>query len=584
MTNNPPSAQIKPGEYGFPLKLKARYDNFIGGEWVAPADGEYYQNLTPVTGQLLCEVASSGKRDIDLALDAAHKVKDKWAHTSVQDRAAILFKIADRMEQNLELLATAETWDNGKPIRETSAADVPLAIDHFRYFASCIRAQEGGISEVDSETVAYHFHEPLGVVGQIIPWNFPLLMASWKMAPALAAGNCVVLKPARLTPLSVLLLMEIVGDLLPPGVVNVVNGAGGVIGEYLATSKRIAKVAFTGSTEVGQQIMQYATQNIIPVTLELGGKSPNIFFADVMDEEDAFFDKALEGFALFAFNQGEVCTCPSRALVQESIYERFMERAIRRVESIRSGNPLDSVTQMGAQVSHGQLETILNYIDIGKKEGADVLTGGRRKLLEGELKDGYYLEPTILFGQNNMRVFQEEIFGPVLAVTTFKTMEDEALVLLLIEKMRESGDILSHHGWLHLPDHKAGFSEEQQAIWQKAEPLFGDEPWWVRDLAKETGTDEQAMRLTLRQAAQQGIITAIVKDRYYRNDRIVEFANMIRDLDQECGSTCAADFRDRLGVGRKLAIQILEYFDRIGFTRRRGNDHLLRDALLFPEK
>ncbi|ENE7442123.1 aldehyde dehydrogenase family protein [Escherichia coli] len=345
MTNNPPSAQIKPGEY--------------------------YQNLTPVTGQLLCEVASSGKRDIDLALDAAHKVKDKWAHTSVQDRAAILFKIADRMEQNLELLATAETWDNGKPIRETSAADVPLAIDHFRYFASCIRAQEGGISEVDSETVAYHFHEPLGVVGQIIPWNFPLLMASWK---------------------------------------------------------RIAKVAFTGSTEVGQQIMQYATQNIIPVTLELGGKSPNIFFADVMDEEDAFFDKALEGFALFAFNQGEVCTCPSRALVQESIYERFMERAIRRVESIRSGNPLDSVTQMGAQVSHGQLETILNYIDIGKKEGADVLTGGRRKLLEGELKDGYYLEPTILFGQNNMRVFQEEIFGPVLAVTTFKTME-EALEL-----------------------------------------------------------------------------------------------------------------------------------------------------------
>ena len=354
MTNNPPSTRIYPGEYGYPLKLKARYDNFIGGNWVAPVDGEYYQNLTPVTGQLLCEVASSGKKDIDLALDAAHKAKDKWAQTSVQDRAAILFKIADRMEQNLELLATAETWDNGKPIRETSAADVPL------------------------------------------------LMASWKMAPALAAGNCVVLKPARLTPLSVLLLMEVVGDLLPPGVVNVVNGAGGEIGEYLATSKRIAKVAFTGSTEVGQQIMQYATQNIIPVTLELGGKSPNIFFADVMDEEDAFFDKALEGFALFAFNQGEVCTCPSRALVQESIYERFMERAIRRVESIRSGNPLDSVTQMGAQVSHGQLETILNYIDIGKKEGADVLTGGRRKQLDGELKEGYYLEPTILFGKNNM--------------------------------------------------------------------------------------------------------------------------------------------------------------------------------------
>ena len=403
MTNNPPANRIQPGEYGYPLTLKARYENFIGGDWVPPADGEYYQNLTPVTGQPLCEIASSSKRDIDLALDAAHKAKDKWAHTSVQDRAAILLKIADRMEQNLELLATAETWDNGKPIRETSGADVPLAIDHFRYFASCIRAQEGGISEVDSETVAYHFREPLGVVGQIIPWNFPLLMASWKMAPALAAGNCIVLKPARLTPLSVLLLMEIVGDLLPPGVVNVVNGAGGEIGEYLATSKRISKVAFTGSTEVGQQIMQYATQNIIPVTLELGGKSPNIFFADVMDEEDAFFDKALEGFALFAFNQGEVCTCPSRALVQESIYERFMERAIRRVESIRSGNPLDTVTQMGAQVSQGQLETILNYIDIGKNEGADVLTGGRRKLLEG-------------------------IFGPVLAVTTFKTVE-EALEL-----------------------------------------------------------------------------------------------------------------------------------------------------------
>ncbi|MGQ7031990.1 aldehyde dehydrogenase family protein, partial [Escherichia coli] len=381
MTNNPPSAQIKPGEYGFPLKLKARYDNFIGGEWVAPADGEYYQNLTPVTGQLLCEVASSGKRDIDLALDAAHKVKDKWAHTSVQDRAAILFKIADRMEQNLELLATAETWDNGKPIRETSAADVPLAIDHFRYFASCIRAQEGGISEVDSETVAYHFHEPLGVVGQIIPWNFPLLMASWKMAPALAAGNCVVLKPARLTPLSVLLLMEIVGDLLPPGVVNVVNGAGGEIGEYLATSKRIAKVAFTGSTEVGQQIMQYATQNIIPVTLELGGKSPNIFFADVMDEEDAFFDKALEGFALFAFNQGEVCTCPSRALVQESIYERFMERAIRRVESIRSGNPLDSVTQMGWIFSAG----ILGLLPGALVGGMLADRYGRKRILIGSV-------------------------------------------------------------------------------------------------------------------------------------------------------------------------------------------------------
>ncbi|AMO46584.1 Aldehyde dehydrogenase B [Enterobacter sp. FY-07] len=428
MTTSLSTPSIQPGKYGFPLTLKARYDNFIGGDWVAPVAGEYYPNLTPVTGQPLCEVASSGPQDIDLALDAAHKARAAWGAMSVQARAAILLKIADRMEQNLELLATAETWDNGKPIRETQGADVPLAIDHFRYFAGCIRAQEGGISELDNDTVAYHFHEPLGVVGQIIPWNFPLLMACWKMAPALAAGNCIVLKPARLTPLSVLLLMEIIGDLLPPGVINVVNGAGGEIGEYLATSKRIAKVAFTGSTDVGRQIMQYATQNIIPVTLELGGKSPNIFFADVMDEEDAYFDKALEGFALFAFNQGEVCTCPSRALVQESIYERFMERAIRRVESIRSGNPLDNTTQMGAQVSQGQMETILNYIAIGQQEGADILTGGRRKVLAGDLQTGYYLEPTILFGQNAMCVFQEEIFGPVLAVTTFKT-EDEALAL-----------------------------------------------------------------------------------------------------------------------------------------------------------
>jgi len=330
------------------------------------------------------------------------------------------------MEQNIELLANAETWDNGKPIRETSGADVPLAIDHFRYFASCVRAQEGGISEIDSETVAYHFHEPLGVVAQIIPWNFPLLMACWKMAPALAAGNCIVLKPAKLTPLSVLLLMELVQDILPAGVINVVNGAGGEIGEYLATSKRIAKVAFTGSTEVGQQIAGYAAQNLIPATLELGGKSPNIFFADVMDKEDEFFDKALEGFALFAFNQGEVCTCPSRALVQESIYERFMERAIKRVEAIKTGNPLDMETQMGAQVSAGQMKTILDYIEIGKKEGAEVLTGGAKKKLEGSLNEGYYLQPTILLGKNNMRVFQEEIFGPVLAVTTFKDM-DEAL-------------------------------------------------------------------------------------------------------------------------------------------------------------
>ncbi|QCR34617.1 aldehyde dehydrogenase family protein [Nissabacter sp. SGAir0207] len=421
-----PSSVVIPGEYGFPLKLKARYDNFIGGEWVPPANNQYFSNLTPVTGQVMCEIASSSTADVDRALDAAHKAKAEWGRMSVQQRATLLNRIADRMEQNIELLAAAETWDNGKPIRETTAADVPLAIDHFRYFAACIRAQEGGISEIDADTVAYHFHEPLGVVGQIIPWNFPLLMACWKMAPALAAGNCIVLKPAKLTPMSVLLLMELIEDLLPAGVINVVNGSGSEIGEYLATSKRIAKVAFTGSTEVGQQIMSYAAQNVIPVTLELGGKSPNIFFADVMEREDAFFDKALEGFALFAFNQGEVCTCPSRALVQESIYERFMERAIKRVETIRSGNPLDAATQMGAQVSQGQMETILNYIEIGKKEGADVLTGGRRKQLGGDLAQGYYLEPTILFGKNSMRVFQEEIFGPVLAVTTFKDM-DEAL-------------------------------------------------------------------------------------------------------------------------------------------------------------
>ncbi|CAI1954564.1 TPA: acetaldehyde dehydrogenase ExaC [Serratia fonticola] len=428
MANTTTASHLTPENTGFPLKLKKRYDNFIGGAWVAPVQGEYYTNLTPITGQTLCEVASSSFQDIELALDAAHDAKGAWGKMSVQARANLLNRVADRMEQNIDLLAAAETWDNGKPIRETANADVPLAIDHFRYFAACVRAQEGGISEIDSETVAYHFHEPLGVVAQIIPWNFPLLMACWKMAPALAAGNCIVLKPAKLTPLSVLMLMELIQDILPPGVINVVNGAGGEIGEYLATSKRIAKVAFTGSTEVGRQIMGYATQNIIPVTLELGGKSPNIFFADVMDKEDSFFDKALEGFALFAFNQGEVCTCPSRALVQESIYERFMERAIKRVESIRSGNPLDASTQMGAQVSEGQMKTILNYIEIGKQEGAKVLTGGRRKALDGGLAQGYYMEPTILFGKNSMRVFQEEIFGPVLAVTTFKDM-DEALAL-----------------------------------------------------------------------------------------------------------------------------------------------------------
>ncbi len=415
---------VAPGKYGFPFELKKRYENFIGGQWVPPASGEYFTNLTPLTGQPMCEIASSSKRDVDLALDAAHKAKLTWSKTSAAQRAAILNKIADKMEENLALLAAVETWDNGKAIRETSAADVPLALDHFRYFASCIRAQEGGISDIDADTVAYHFHEPLGVVGQIIPWNFPLLMACWKIAPALAAGNCIVLKPAKLTPLSILIMMEVIQDILPPGVLNVVNGSGAEIGEYLATSERIAKVAFTGSTEVGQQIMGYAAQNVIPVTLELGGKSPNIFFEDVMDKDDAYFDKALEGFALFAFNQGEVCTCPSRALIQESIYERFMERALKRVAEIRRGNPMDMKTMMGAQVSEGQMKTIMNYIDIGKKEGAEVLIGGNRVDLGNGLSNGYYLEPTVLFGRNNMRVFQEEIFGPVLAVTTFKDAED----------------------------------------------------------------------------------------------------------------------------------------------------------------
>ena len=419
MTKN----NITPG-----FALKKRYDNFIGGQWAAPSGGEYFTNLTPVTGQPLCEVASSDTRDVDLALDAAHQAKTGWAKTSVAQRAALLNAIADRMEANLPLLAAAESWDNGKALRETQGADVPLALDHFRYFAACIRAQEGSISDIESELVAYHYHEPLGVVGQIIPWNFPLLMACWKLAPALAAGNCVVLKPAKLTPLSVLVLMEIIQDILPPGVVNVVNGSGAKIGEYLATSSRIAKVAFTGSTEVGQQIMSYAAQNVIPVTLELGGKSPNIFFADVMDKDDAFFDKALEGFALFAFNQGQVCTCPSRALIQESIYERFIDRALERVAKIRRGSPLDMATQMGAQVSADQLQTIMDYIEIGKREGAEVLIGGNRVDLGGELSNGYYLEPTVLFGRNHMRVFQEEIFGPVLAVTTFKDA-DEALAI-----------------------------------------------------------------------------------------------------------------------------------------------------------
>ncbi|SIQ34703.1 aldehyde dehydrogenase [Rhizobium sp. RU35A] len=409
-----------------PFKLK--YGNFINGEFREPVNGRYFQNTTPVTGGVLCEVARSDEHDINLALDAAHAAKDAWGRTSATERANLLNRIADRMEANLELLARAETWDNGKPLRETMAADIPLAIDHFRYFSACVRSQEGTIGEIDQDTVAYHFHEPLGVVGQIIPWNFPILMAAWKLAPALAAGNCVVLKPAEQTPASILVLAELIADLLPPGVLNIVNGFGLEAGKPLASSPRIAKIAFTGETSTGRLIMQYASQNLIPVTLELGGKSPNIFFADVMSEDDDYLDKALEGFAMFALNQGEVCTCPSRALVHEKIYDRFMEKAVKRVEAVRQGHPLDIATMIGAQASSEQLEKILSYIDIGKQEGAEVLTGGYRSDLGGDLAGGYYVKPTVFRGHNKMRIFQEEIFGPVVSVTTFKD-EDEALAL-----------------------------------------------------------------------------------------------------------------------------------------------------------
>ena len=408
------------------VALRPRYDNFIGGTWVAPVDGKYFDNISPIIGKTVCQIARSQAADIELALDAAHKAKDAWAKTAPAARAAVLNKIADRIDENLELIAAVETIDNGKPIRETRLADIPLAADHFRYFAACVRAQEGSLSDLDHDTVAYHYHEPLGVVGQIIPWNFPILMATWKLAPALAAGNCVVLKPAEQTPMSIMVLMDLIGDLLPPGVLNVVNGFGVEAGKPLAQNKRIAKVAFTGETTTGRLIMQYASENLIPVTLELGGKSPNIFFANVMAEDDDYFDKALEGFTMFALNQGEVCTCPSRALVQRSIYDKFMEKAIARVNKIKQGNPLDADTMMGAQASNDQLEKILSYIDIGKKEGAKLLAGGERASLNGELKDGYYMQPTVFEGNNKMRIFQEEIFGPVLSVTTFED-EDEAL-------------------------------------------------------------------------------------------------------------------------------------------------------------
>jgi len=421
-----PATFAAPGEPGSAVTLKSRYENFIGGHWVAPIDGEYRPNLTPVTGEPFCEVAHSGAADIDLALDAAHAAKDDWGQRSSTERSKVLNEVADAIEDNLEMLAVAESWENGKPVRETLAADIPLSADHFRYFADVIRGEEGRISEIDKDTVAYHFSEPLGVVGQIIPFNFPLLMAAWKIAPALAAGNCTVIKPASPTPWSILKLAEVIGDIIPPGVLNIVNGPGAETGKALASSKRIAKVSFTGETVTGRLIMGYAAQNIIPSTAELGGKSPNIFFEDVMAADDAFLDKAIEGLVLYAFNKGEVCTCPSRALIQESIYDEFMARCLTRIASIRQGDPLDPATQIGPQVSRAQLEKIEEYVRIGRAEGAEVLIGGERNVLEGKLAGGYYHEPTVLKGTNDMRVFQEEIFGPVLAVTTFKD-EREAL-------------------------------------------------------------------------------------------------------------------------------------------------------------
>ena len=417
-----------PGAAGAKIQYKAQYDNFIGGKWTAPVKGAYFDVITPVSGKVYTRAARSTAEDIELALDAAHAAAVAWGATPAAERANLLLRIADRIEQHAEVLAYAETVDNGKPIRETLAADIPLTIDHFRYFAGCVRAQEGSLSDVDPNTVAYHFHEPLGVVGQIIPWNFPILMAAWKIAPALGAGNCVVLKPAEQTPISILILIDLIADLLPPGILNIVNGYGREAGLPLATSKRIAKIAFTGSTTTGRLIAQAAANNLIPATLELGGKSPNIFFADVGDADDDFFDKAIEGLVLFAFNQGEVCTCPSRALIHESLYERFMERCLKRIAAIVQGNPLELSTMLGAQASKEQLTKILTYLDLGRQEGAEVLIGGEQAQLPGDLAGGYYVKPTVFKGHNKMRIFQEEIFGPVLAVTTFKT-EAEALAI-----------------------------------------------------------------------------------------------------------------------------------------------------------
>ena len=422
--NISPSLETKHLEVAYPFK--AKYGNYINGEFVEPKSGQYFENCSPITGEVICEIARSNGDDVNAALDAAHAAFPAWGKTSLAERANILNKIADVMESNLMLLAAAETIDNGKPIRETVNADMALAIDHFRYFAGCIRAEEGSIAEIDANTYAYHFKEPLGVVGQIIPWNFPLLMATWKIAPALAAGNCIVLKPAEQTPASINVLMELIGDLLPAGVLNIVSGYGLEAGKPLASSDRVAKVAFTGETTTGRLIMQYASQNLIPVTLELGGKSPNIFFEDIMQADDAYFDKCLEGFTMFALNQGEVCTCPSRALIQESIYDAFMEKALKRVAAITQGNSLQMETMIGAQASTEQMEKISSYLKLGQDEGAEVLAGGNVAKLNSGLENGYYIEPTVFKGNNKMRIFQEEIFGPVVSVTTFKD-EAEAL-------------------------------------------------------------------------------------------------------------------------------------------------------------
>ena len=414
----------RPGAEGSVMTFQSRYENYIGGQWVAPTAGRYFENASPVNGLPFCEIPRSDETDIEKALDAAHAAAPAWGKTTAAERAVILNKIADRIEENLESIAVAESWDNGKPVRETLNADIPLAVDHFRYFAGAIRAQEGSLSQIDEETVAYHFHEPLGVVGQIIPWNFPILMATWKLAPAIAAGNAVVLKPAEQTPASILYLFSLIGDLLPPGVVNIVNGLGLEAGKPLASSNRISKIAFTGETTTGRLIMQYASQNLIPVTLELGGKSPNIFFNDVMAQHDDYQDKALEGFTMFALNQGEVCTCPSRSLIQADIFDEFLELAAIRTKAVRQGDPLDTETMIGAQASEDQMEKILSYIQIGKRDGAKLVTGGERAELGGDLSGGYYVTPTVFTGHNKMRIFQEEIFGPVVAVTSFTDYDD----------------------------------------------------------------------------------------------------------------------------------------------------------------